>query len=612
MTKYSVRVASTLMALLFAIPTVALAAFDLTADLPSGQPVGTRVLWSVTGSGVGITDQRLTVRRISAGEPGRIIYDYSQRTSFEWAPLHEGNYLITASIRDSGDQSTTNVSKTFRIRTVPGSAQSPVVSATQHPLVALYSAPECTAGLFMKVTFQGAGPGSRTFSTDARPCVTGETMNIYIGGMREDATYFMRHQIQTDQGVTVQLGPFRQFTTGLIDRAVPAPNVVLPAGPDTSMEDAISLSGPTSGQGFGPVAANLEGEIIWYYRTDEVGDFQLTRWNNGGTYMMIGPSDPADRFTLREADMAGNTVRETTSRRIAEMLKAQGLQIISVLHHEIRRLPNGHIMLLGSNERLLEDVQGEGIVDVVGDVVLILNENLQLVWSVNFFNILDVTRQATGGETCTSGGPGCPILFLAEIANDWTHSNAIAYSPADGNLIISMRHQDWVIKIDYRDGAGSGALLWALGKGGDFTPLNVPPGVDPWFSHQHDSNYIGNNRLIVYDNGNMNDACLANPDDCVSRGQLWTLDEVNMTATLDTNAELENYSFAVGGASPLHNGNATFNSGFPAGPAASLSRQDEVRPDGTIVYTIEWAARAYRGYRLRDMYTAPPYDSNSD
>ncbi len=106
----------------------------------------------------------------------------------------------------------------------------------------------------------------------------------------------------------------------------------------------------------------------------------------------------------------------------------------------------------------------------------------------------------------------------------------------------------------------------------------------------------------------MNDACLANPDDCVSKGQVWTLDEVNMTATLDTNGELDNYSFAVGGASPVSNGNYTFNSGFPHGPGVSLSRQDEIRPDGTIVFSVEFGARAYRGYRLRDWYTAPSYD----
>ena len=60
------------------------------------------------------------------------------------------------------------------------------------------------------------------------------------------------------------------------------------------------------------------------------------------------------------------------------------------------------------------------------------------------------------------GGPALPAPTLEQewlvdgvttLAKDWLHTNSIAYSPADGNLLISMRHQDWVLKLDYRDGA---------------------------------------------------------------------------------------------------------------------------------------------------------------
>ena len=47
---------------------------------------------------------------------------------------------------------------------------------------------------------------------------------------------------------------------------------------------------------------------------------------------------------------------------------------------------------------------------------------------------------------------------------DWTHSNAIVYNPADGNLMLSIRHQSWIVGIDYRDGAGAGDVLWVPGK----------------------------------------------------------------------------------------------------------------------------------------------------
>jgi hypothetical protein len=55
---------------------------------------------------------------------------------------------------------------------------------------------------------------------------------------------------------------------------------------------------------------------------------------------------------------------------------------------------------------------------------------------------------------------------------------------------------------------------------GDFTPLGFPGGIDPWFTHQHGANYLGTTELILFDNGNRNDACLADAADCVNRGQV--------------------------------------------------------------------------------------------
>ena len=62
------------------------------------------------------------------------------------------------------------------------------------------------------------------------------------------------------------------------------------------------------------------------------------------------------------------------------------------------------------------------------------------------------------------------------VANDWLHTNAIQ-GTADGNIIISERSQDWVLKINYANGKGDGSVIWHLGAGGDFTIVN-PPSTD--------------------------------------------------------------------------------------------------------------------------------------
>jgi hypothetical protein len=175
--------------------------------------------------------------------------------------------------------------------------------------------------------------------------------------------------------------------------------------------------------------------------------------------------------------------------------------------------------------------------------------------------------------------------------------NAVALSPADGNLILSSRHQDWVIKIDYRNGAGDGHVVWRLGKDGDFA-LNAA-GADAWFSHQHNAHYLDDHTLILFDNGNTR---RASDPTANSRGQVWSLDEVNMTATPLLNADLGNYSFRLGAAQRLSNGNYSFLSGSEGQAPRDVARTIEVRPDGTPSYVLEFASPEYRSYRVRTLY----------
>src|SRR5262249_23542339 len=155
--------------------------------------------------------------------------------------------------------------------------------------------------------------------------------------------------------------------------------------------------------------------------------------------------------------------------------------------------PDGRILALAASERILTDVQGPGDVDVLGDTIVVLDANLQLLWAWDTFDHLDTHRVALQGETCVQAANGCDTFYLAPTANDWTHGNSLQLTP-DGNILYSSRHQDWVIKIDYRNGEGNGDILWRLGKDGDFQMLSDDP--SPWFSHQHDAS-IGEDGTVL-------------------------------------------------------------------------------------------------------------------
>ena len=132
-------------------------------------------------------------------------------------------------------------------------------------------------------------------------------------------------------------------------------------------------------------------------------------------------------------DLAGTTIWKMT---VGELNKALGLATcpgcnITVVgtHHDFVALPNGHILVLAAETKSESGLTGfPNPVNVTGDVIIDLDENHKPVWVWSEFDHLDLNRH--------------PIFFP-----DWTHTNGIIYSPDDKALLISVRHQHWIIKL---------------------------------------------------------------------------------------------------------------------------------------------------------------------
>jgi hypothetical protein len=243
-----------------------------------------------------------------------------------------------------------------------------------------------------------------------------------------------------------------------------------------------------------------------------------------------------------------------------------------------------------------------------------LDQDMQVKWVWNAFDHLDLTRKAKGDSKCrgTNGGLACAPVFLTPMANDWLHGNAVSYTREDGNLTLSMPEQDWIIKVDYDHGKGSGKILWRLGQDGDFKLDSKE--AKAWFSYQHDAGFEppGSNMLVLLDNGQRRKEKGKDPDnkdkdiDPITRGQVWRIDEKAKTATLVTNAELGVYSPVVGSAQRLSNGNYHYTMGAVRKDNIGSARAVEVTPDGKIVYELETPGTStYRAYRVADLYTPP-------
>ncbi len=570
--------------ILCGFPAAAQVGVALFPSLSSPQPVGTPITWmaEASASSQGPIRYRFRVRRI--GDDFHVVKDYGPSNSLIWTVAdHEGNFEIEVAARNISTGEMAVAREPFAMLSVV-TGDNAVVSATPHPLVFLYSAPPCAAESRMRVQFQS--PDGVVQRTPYRPCVPGLSMNFYLAGMRPDTDYFVFDTIDT--GSAFEDGPVLSLHTGPL--VVDLPDRKLLKAPPEDDAAEIILHGILQTNIF---ATDLQGNIVWYY--PELLSF-LTRPEPGGTFFGIvqTPSADASLQVVREFDVAGRVVHETNAERVNEQLAALGRRQINSFHHEARRLADGKILVLAGVEQIVNDVQGPGPVDILGDMIIVMDPDLQVVWTWDAFDHLDVTRKAPLDDICAPGV--CPPLRLAPIANDWLHVNSVQQTP-DGELLVSVRDQDWVIKIDYGNGEGGGDVIWRLGKDGDFRIDSTDS--YPWFSHQHDPRIQSGDATILtlFDNGNTR---RDQDPSARSRGQVIRLDERARTATLLLNADLGGYSFALGAAQILPNGNFHFDNGYlPDVTAQSL----EIDPTGKLVYGLQTSGPEYRTFRMRNLYS---------
>jgi len=357
---------------------------------------------------------------------------------------------------------------------------------------------------------------------------------------------------------------------------------------------------------------------------------------------------------LRQIDLAGNIVKETNLGVLAQQLAALGAAdarmcntisspapvgaaCIDAFHHDaIQTLPNGQTAVLVAVEKIFPPgTQGDttGLpVDIVGDLIVALDGNWQVVWYFDTFQHdtgapqLDINRPAVLGETCTAGqSQDCPLISLvtpgiSPLAKDWLHANSLYYWPQSGDLVWSSRNQDWILKIDYRNGAGTGNILWRMGPCGDFTFHNLNNDPWPWFSHQHEPGMenAGAGPLTLLDNGNTrysrpgaSSGCLDGVGGGNSRGMALMIDESTMQVTPVLSVNLGVRSFGDGSAQLLSNGSYSFLPSYVVLPASGtlVSYPIEILPtpgalSGTQVLNL-LAPQNYRIWRMPSLY-APP------
>ncbi len=578
-----------------------------------------------------------------------------------WSTIEgDGQYTLQIIAKDfvSGETATATLPFTFNTLVTSGAL---TVVPTTNSLVALAAVPPCPVGDWVRVLFsQASGQGAVT-QTSYQPCQAPQSSNFYLGGMYANTTYNVSYEIKryvvgspepgtrvAESGFRTTAGPSTAtFTTGSTPAGLSVlgtySSLLLTPQADPSNVFLNSYIPTLAGSQYQASATDGTGAPIWFYASTD--NFTLlTRPLAGGYFFLMqsGPSWYGNSFpfdqSLRQIDLTGNVVKETNLGVLTQKLAAMGdpdLQscgsvpfpvaagsgCLVQLSHECILLPNGNWAFIGSIEKIAPPgTQGDktGLnFDVVGDAIIVLDTDLNPVWYWDAFQHdgggtqLDINRAPPAGDVCSLGAAGCPPMALitspgvAPTGSDWMHSNSLFYNKADGNFILSVRAQDWVLKINYSYGVGDGTILWRMGLGGDFSFNNIANDPYPWFSHQHDVGVENNGVMTLFDNGNTRIYTYGGN----SRGMALAFDESTMQVTPVFVQDLDYFASALGSAQLLNNGDYFFHAGIVTGSDDTYSLEYSPTKGaltGTGVLDLQGDIWTYRTFRMFDLYSPPP------
>jgi len=440
------------------------------------------------------------------------------------------------------------------------------VSVTTYPHQPMVVDVSLTAEDWSATVVSQADPGVRATITAA---ADGETQ-LRVRGLMPDTLHTLTWSVEGDQG---------QFD---VQTELPLPGFVpsFPVQGDATGLGGYLLFDLLSVSRMPPASV---------FAVDQAG---ITRWHLGEVAEVVGAAtvyaaaqlrpDGSVLFNRNESiyivDELGDEVLVLDPR----MVGVQGM------HHDVVELDNGNFLTLAFTFRDIE-YPDLGVVRVAGDLIIEVTPDGDVVWEWDAFDHLDPQRRRPGFEGMIVDRE------TGEGAHDWTHSNGIVYEPATDSVLLSIRHQDWLVRIDRQ----TGAVLWRFGDGGDFTLAD-----GTWPYHQHSPQWQADDTLLLYDNG------IANPnvDDALeaSRAVRYVVDQDAMVVTQVWEDAADDFMAPIAGdADRLADGTILVtDSSIDFGVGASYARirkVDEARPAdpqwsltsavGTFVYRCVVAPR---------------------
>ena len=352
---------------------------------------------------------------------------------------------------------------------------------------------------------------------------------------------------------------FKNYTKTIMIKTAKLPSdFILPTSvlsDKTKLDNELYFYTPSS-KGY-TSAYDVNGDVRWYLNFNALWNIQ--RLKNGHLLLSTERLVNSPYYTsgLYEIDLLG---------KIYNQYNLKG-----GYHHDYFEMPNGNLIVASDNFQKLGTVE---------DYVVVLDRQTGKV--IKSFDLKNIIKSSDG----KSGN---------WVGYDWFHNNAVWYDQTTNSIILSGRHDDAVISINY----DTGKLNWILGDPTNWSKdyqkyFFKPIGNNfEWQYGQHGAMLTPEGYVFLFDNGDFRSKIPANylaAKDNYSRGVIYKIDTSNMTIkqlwSYGKNRGSNFYSPYIGNVQYLdkghyivHSGGISYKNGQILNVPASLGQADTLKDD---------------------------------
>lgn len=375
------------------------------------------------------------------------------------------------------------------------------------PLVAIVEFESATEVEVVLEVYDGQRSWEQPSQTGA-----GRSHAIAVMGLKPNREHTIRVHVRTPDQAQQQTSEPLSFHTPPLPDSFP-PLRVVHADPE-KMEPGVTLFAvnlwreSTSMLDYGYIIAVDElGEVVWFCATgDRIADMRILK--NGHILYQHG----SYRFAY-EIDMLGRDHRRWVATNLTYPPDERSIPVeIDTMHHDLLEIRDGRFMTLATELRRFQEFPTSEFEPeapwapayVVCDRVIEFDAGTgEILDELHLTNVLDRRRFGYMALSNFWKDKYDYLINNGEQARDWSHANALLYLPEEQAIIVSFRHLDCIMKIDW----ATKKIRWILGDPDGWGKawqkyLLKPVGDLQWTYHQHSPQITPKGTLMVYDNGN--------------------------------------------------------------------------------------------------------------